>query len=752
MRTCYKKTSPLFQFTLSYLLILVIPLIMGLLNFWYVLDFATKKTVYTITLILKNSMEGLENSLKSIATYSRTLNQLKVLDDIVSINGQQNVDLLDLQNAVEQYPILRDDSRYVDIHFLYSGRNDIILAPLQAFLNVEMYYGTYFDFGDMSFAEWRDQILRNPSKPDGVVLLGNENGKNRLVYQTPYLSHKDGKVAGQQIFLLDENRINKALEPAFEMGAGFTYIEDANGNLLVTMEQDGWIAQSAGPLGTDLHEGSVERIINGKRMMVTYCKSSDYGLTYVIAIPKSTLISTALTSLSMSLALMIVLAIFGIVIIFGAYKYNISPLMSIADHLLTSPLSGKASRKRAGNGLWLLSGSVTSLVTDNSRMEEQIKLQQEALQQSLYVQIVTGKILDEDNLSDMIHSCGISTENVRIRGVYLKILSREPLTPLINDTVRELTVSDNPLIELILCFWIDNRHLSLLCIEHNDATSGEFMDLLRNVHFRIMEECGLETIFSIGSECVQYAEVHQSFSEARKLLVSDVVGSPILRISFPDPTRRENYIYGQREEDALLKLASGGLFDEVKGILNKIKKVNFQDRMLNLEMRELLFYRMASTLLCAGWDVDLPLSRTSLSSMETTDFFEMLSDKYNLVCEQNTRNFKESNERMKNEIVAHIDQNFCDRNMSLSLLSQRFSVTESYLSTLIKGLVGENFSSYLETKRIDEANRLLKNNEMSVTEIGYFVGYDSATSFGRAYKRVMGHSPSQYARLNNHKS
>ena len=74
-------------------------------------------------------------------------------------------------------------------------------------------------------------------------------------------------------------------------------------------------------------------------------------------------------------------------------------------------------------------------------------------------------------------------------------------------------------------------------------------------------------------------------------------------------------------------------------------------------------------------------------------------------------------------------------------------MTESYLSTLIKQLVGQNFSSYLEKLRIRRANELLKNHKLSIAEIGQAVGYDNSTSFGRAYKRVTGVSPSQYAKI-----
>ena len=103
------------------------------------------------------------------------------------------------------------------------------------------------------------------------------------------------------------------------------------------------------------------------------------------------------------------------------------------------------------------------------------------------------------------------------------------------------------------------------------------------------------------------------------------------------------------------------------------------------------------------------------------------------------------------EIPQYIEENLYDPDLSLTALSVRFNLTESYLSVLIKQLLNENFSSYLENRRMHRAAEMLETENISVSETAAAVGYLNANSFSRAFKRAMGVSPTEYVRLHKEK-
>lgn len=100
--------------------------------------------------------------------------------------------------------------------------------------------------------------------------------------------------------------------------------------------------------------------------------------------------------------------------------------------------------------------------------------------------------------------------------------------------------------------------------------------------------------------------------------------------------------------------------------------------------------------------------------------------------------------KMMPAILAFLDANYGDPNLSLTLAADTFQISVPYLSSLFKASAGVNFSNYVEGVRIEKAKGLLKNTSMSVGEIAVATGYGSANSFSRAFRRVTGESASEY--------
>ncbi|MBU3113869.1 helix-turn-helix domain-containing protein [Clostridium lacusfryxellense] len=94
-----------------------------------------------------------------------------------------------------------------------------------------------------------------------------------------------------------------------------------------------------------------------------------------------------------------------------------------------------------------------------------------------------------------------------------------------------------------------------------------------------------------------------------------------------------------------------------------------------------------------------------------------------------------------NRIKRYIESNYMDSNLCLYKVSSEFNLSEGYFSHLFKEQTDINFTDYLEKIRLNNANILLKGQRLSINEIAQKVGYNSAQSFRRAFKRLYGVSP-----------
>lgn len=96
-----------------------------------------------------------------------------------------------------------------------------------------------------------------------------------------------------------------------------------------------------------------------------------------------------------------------------------------------------------------------------------------------------------------------------------------------------------------------------------------------------------------------------------------------------------------------------------------------------------------------------------------------------------------------NKIVALIQEKYTDPNISICYMADKLFLSESYFSHFFKSCSGESFRAYLENLRLSRARDLLLGTGKNIEEIARQVGYFNSASFGRAFKRATGISPSE---------
>ncbi|GGF99879.1 helix-turn-helix domain-containing protein [Paenibacillus abyssi] len=95
------------------------------------------------------------------------------------------------------------------------------------------------------------------------------------------------------------------------------------------------------------------------------------------------------------------------------------------------------------------------------------------------------------------------------------------------------------------------------------------------------------------------------------------------------------------------------------------------------------------------------------------------------------------------EIVRYINLHYAEP-MKLASLSEFFYISPYYLSRMFKEVTGFSFTDYLILTRIKEAQRLLRESELKITDIAAAVGFDNFSHFGKTFKKITRVSPRDY--------
>ena len=111
--------------------------------------------------------------------------------------------------------------------------------------------------------------------------------------------------------------------------------------------------------------------------------------------------------------------------------------------------------------------------------------------------------------------------------------------------------------------------------------------------------------------------------------------------------------------------------------------------------------------------------------------------------QENQHNLSDRSKQLMNAIYKFIDEDLAGAN--LSSIARKMQMTDSHLSRLFKKNTGFNFSEYLTERRLEEAARLLlQDNKLKVADISETLGYGNPTYFLSRFKAKYGVSPSAY--------
>ncbi len=125
------------------------------------------------------------------------------------------------------------------------------------------------------------------------------------------------------------------------------------------------------------------------------------------------------------------------------------------------------------------------------------------------------------------------------------------------------------------------------------------------------------------------------------------------------------------------------------------------------------------------------------------DLIWMLKEKgYNLI------DTPKKNTDLANIIPAfHYIHSHFSKPITAELVADHCHLSYSYFSRLFKRISGITFTKYLNFTRVTEAERLLLEQKLSITEIGFAVGFGDTSYFIRQFKSFKKTTPKQFLKL-----
>src|SRR5438477_2170882 len=82
--------------------------------------------------------------------------------------------------------------------------------------------------------------------------------------------------------------------------------------------------------------------------------------------------------------------------------------------------------------------------------------------------------------------------------------------------------------------------------------------------------------------------------------------------------------------------------------------------------------------------------------------------------------------------------------LTLGRVAQAANISRCYFCKMFKKATGMNFIDYLSRVRVEKSKTLLLNPNSRISEAAFASGFQSMTNFNRAFRRIVGRSPTQF--------
>lgn len=120
-------------------------------------------------------------------------------------------------------------------------------------------------------------------------------------------------------------------------------------------------------------------------------------------------------------------------------------------------------------------------------------------------------------------------------------------------------------------------------------------------------------------------------------------------------------------------------------------------------------------------------------------YMQEVTEKIGLLEERCSQSDLESTQR---QIKKYVINNIAD--VTLAKMAEEFNYSYYTMRNIIKMSTGKSFVRYVQDVRLNEAARLIRSTDMSISEITNAVGYENESFFRRKFKECYGVTPKDY--------
>ena len=707
---------------LACLLVLLIPLYLQVNNLFEARQLSLTQAM------LESGMARLDQQISSLSGIAFSIGQESDYRTFAQVDASQMTpsDYYQLGQLHAEFSRLCLAQPYVTAYGLIL-KNGVILTRERCYLPTDDYYGRFLRFGDMDQAEF----LQTFGKPGNVSAF--------LPQMEVYRYGESGGETTQAVIWLCNMSQIASSNPTGAFYAAISCLTIASLLMPELAAEDVGLVLCRATGGELMRFGALDE--DAKNVHTLTAAASASGLRATLRL------SVRLFNDMMKPARNLLYLCFGLLILVGVIlsaffasraSRPVEQLAALAHRVNRDGETGASSFELIGN-------TVTSLASSVDEYRQALAAQQMSVQAHCFERLLretpfpaaSSRAVEEFNRCFPSFPAAYRLAVIAIRGGDLEALPRMQVSLL---GLAGALLSPAPYVYF-------GRRYAVIVLD--SAAPGHQADALCALRRSALEKFDLNLLIALSGEGTSCAQLHALYQDAKSVIALARQEEPS---GLVDVWRREHFP-NQPSEFPLDYTEMSQLYGlltraECEGTLSLIDTV--RERLMRSGAPDELIVKQVYYNL-RGILLRIKLERLELlGSVEIPDYhgeidpellFGQLSESCTRICGLLSPVLARSRTAFSASVLRFIDEHIADSALSVSMVADRFAISEPTLQKAIRQEKGCSFFEYVESRRYALALSLLRDTDQPIAQIAAQCGYNSVNSFYKAFKRMTNVTP-----------
>lgn len=773
-----KRRSVLFTWLISYIIVLLIPVLISGLTYIQTSKVIEKEINNSNNLSLKKVRHQMDNLISDAERLSTEISMNPRIGALLKLSIKYDeLSGYDIYEAIKDMSSYKIANNSMDNFFIYFKNLDMILSTYTC-KDIESYYDTYIKETGISFDDWKNTFSKEYPSNYITTYKSNVRGKqtrNITLIKTIPLNVQ-GIHSANIVITLDQSRFMEDANDIAQISEGSVLILDSNNNIVATSKEEVDIENIKYDNLTNSN-GMVHMEIEGKKVVVSYISSQIANWKYISIVPYSVFWEKANYTKNLTLISIVLCLFLGGVITIVALKKNYNPISKLVKLLENNDINFDSRN----NEYVFIQQVIDKLQSDKKMSDKILEQQNKELRAGLFARLLKGKFGGKLPIIDALNLHGINfvSDNFTVMVFYIEDLNDVILNAgegsqdetydkfkmvqfIVTNVVEEMVGQKS---NLGYVTELDDMLVCLINFRNDDINeakeethriareSQEFLSKHFNINFLVGASGLHKTLAGVPeayTEALQTLEYKQVLGDLELIHYEDIIGMP-----------KGDYYYPLEIEQQLINSIKVGDFGSSKELVCDIFSKNFENTKLPLEIARCLVFDLVSTMIKTVNDTNTSLNNDFITNLKPVEkllscksisemkkeMLILLESICNLVAKSKvkTKN-KDLDKQLALNVKEYVTENYSDEGLGVTSIAENFGIHLVQLSKVFKEQTGEGLADYITKVRLKKAKELLKDYS-NIEQVSKAVGYSNIRTFMRAFKKIEGITPGKYKEI-----